>query len=137
MDFTFESIMAFIRANFFYDLRSSVVSICFLIGAFFFFKLLKDNGEKVAKSLKYITLYTTSPNGVIAFNVKEKPSTEVADILDKKYNICVRAGLHCAPLYHKKLGTINQGTVRVSFGYNNEYEDVEKVLIALKEIAKG
>ncbi len=89
------------------------------------------------KSLKYITLYTTSPNGVIAFNVKEKSSTEVADILDKKYNFCVRAGLHCAPLYHKKLGTLKQGAVRVSFGYNNEYEDVEKVLNALKEIAKG
>ena len=55
MDFNFASIMAFIRANFFYDLRSSIVSICFIIGAFFFFKLLKDNGEKLNKSLKYLT----------------------------------------------------------------------------------
>ena len=55
MEFTFESVMAFIRANFFYDLRSSIVSICFLLGAFFMFKLLKDNGEKVNKSLKYLT----------------------------------------------------------------------------------
>ena len=55
MDITFESILAFVRANFFYDLKSSVISICFIIGAFFFFKLLKDNGEKVNKSLKYLT----------------------------------------------------------------------------------
>lgn len=55
MEFTFESIMGFIRANFFYDLKSSIISFCVIIGAFFFFKLLKDNGEKVAKSLKYLT----------------------------------------------------------------------------------
>ncbi len=89
------------------------------------------------RTLKSFELYSTSPNGVIAFNILNKSSTEVADMLDKKYNICVRAGLHCAPLYHKKLGTLKQGAVRVSFGYNNDYDDVEKLIIALKEIAKG
>lgn len=89
------------------------------------------------KTLKSFELYTNSPNGVIAFNILNKSSTDVADLLDKRYNICVRAGLHCAPLYHKKLGTLKQGAVRVSFGYNNDYDDVEKLIIALKEIAKG
>ena len=55
MDFTLESIFGYIRANFFYDLRSTVISSCFLLGIFFLFKLLKDNGEKVNKSLKYLT----------------------------------------------------------------------------------
>lgn len=55
MEFTFESIIGFIRANFFYDFKSSIISLCVIIGAFFFFKLLKDNGEKVAKSLRYLT----------------------------------------------------------------------------------
>lgn len=79
-------------------------------------------------------VYSTEPNGVVSFNLGDRFSTEVADILDNKYGICVRAGLHCAPLYHKKLGTLNQGAIRVSFGWNNGFSDVEKLLIALKEM---
>lgn len=32
--------------------------------------------------------------------------------------IAVRAGLHCAPLAHESAGTIDSGTVRISFGYD-------------------
>ena len=55
MEFNIQSILGFIRANFFYDLRSSVITLCLIFGVFFLFKLLKDNGEKVNKSLKYLT----------------------------------------------------------------------------------
>ena len=54
MDF-FYNVWASIKASYFYDLRSTIVSICVLLGAFFFIKLLKDNGEKVYKSLRYLT----------------------------------------------------------------------------------
>ena len=40
---------------------------------------------------------------------------EAAEILGKK-GIAVRAGLHCAPLAHESAGTLERGTVRVSFG---------------------
>ncbi|MBQ8177651.1 MAG: aminotransferase class V-fold PLP-dependent enzyme [Clostridia bacterium] len=86
------------------------------------------------KKMKNIKLYTNNLNGVIAFNVGDMPSTEVADYLDQKHNICVRAGLHCAPLYHKKLGTLRQGAVRVSFGVNNSRKEVEKVIQALRTL---
>ncbi len=32
--------------------------------------------------------------------------------------ICVRAGLHCAPLAHESAGTLETGTVRLSFGHD-------------------
>ena len=32
--------------------------------------------------------------------------------------IAVRAGLHCAPLAHESAGTLQTGTVRVSFGHD-------------------
>ena len=32
--------------------------------------------------------------------------------------IAVRAGLHCAPVAHESAGTLESGTLRVSFGYN-------------------
>ena len=54
MDFSLDNLWGFIRTNFFYDFRSTIISICVIIGAFFFIKLLKDNGEKVVKSMRYL-----------------------------------------------------------------------------------
>lgn len=42
---------------------------------------------------------------------------EAARILAGK-GIAVRAGLHCAPLAHESAGTLETGTVRVSFGHD-------------------
>ncbi len=42
---------------------------------------------------------------------------ETAEYLAKQ-GIAVRAGLHCAPLAHQSAGTLESGTVRVSFGHD-------------------
>ena len=42
---------------------------------------------------------------------------ELAEKLGHR-GIAVRAGLHCAPLAHESAGTLETGTVRVSFGYD-------------------
>ena len=42
---------------------------------------------------------------------------ELAELLGKR-QIAVRAGLHCAPLAHESAGTLQTGTVRVSFGHD-------------------
>jgi selenocysteine lyase/cysteine desulfurase len=42
---------------------------------------------------------------------------EMAQKLAKR-GIAVRAGLHCAPLAHESAGTLESGTVRVSFGHD-------------------
>ena len=42
---------------------------------------------------------------------------DAAEILAKQ-GIAVRAGLHCAPYAHESAGTLETGTVRVSFGYD-------------------
>lgn len=73
-------------------------------------------------------------NGVIAFNIKDIDSSEVATLLNEKYGICVRGGFHCAPLKHKALGTLNQGAVRVSLSYFNTFSDVQRLIFALKNI---
>ena len=51
--------------------------------------------------------------------------------------IAVRAGLHCAPDAHQKLGTAPDGGVRVSFGAFNGWESAEKIEKELKKIAKS
>ena len=42
---------------------------------------------------------------------------EAAQVLAKR-GIAVRAGLHCAPFAHESAGTLETGTVRVSFGHD-------------------
>lgn len=58
----------------------------------------------------------TGPNqaGTVSF-VPGKDCETAAEQL-AKMGIAVRAGLHCAPLAHESAGTLDTGTVRVSFG---------------------
>lgn len=78
--------------------------------------------------IKDIELYTKKPdkNGfvpVISFNLKNIDSEKTAQILNDRFNIAVRSGLHCAPLAHKCFGTLEKGTVRAvisSFTTQNE-----------------
>ncbi|MGM9604990.1 MAG: aminotransferase class V-fold PLP-dependent enzyme [Faecousia sp.] len=58
----------------------------------------------------------TGPNQ--AATVSFLPETDCQQAADRlaKLGIAVRAGLHCAPLAHESAGTLDTGTVRVSFG---------------------
>jgi hypothetical protein len=56
-------------------------------------------------------------------------------ILDTAYDLAVRAGLHCAALAHRTLGTFPEGTVRVSPGFFNREGEIEDLIRAVSEIA--
>lgn len=71
----------------------------------------------------------------LGINIWDMSSSEVASILNEDYKIAVRPGAHCAPRIHEALGTKEGGIVRFSFSIFNSEEDVEKALIAIKEIA--
>lgn len=58
---------------------------------------------------------------------------QAAAYLDARHRIAVRSGLHCAPAAHKSLGTYSHGTLRVSPGFFNTPEDVDTLLLGLKE----
>lgn len=75
--------------------------------------------------------------GVVSFRIKGIDVHEIAYILDEHYQIAVRAGLHCAPLTHEYLKTLDTGLVRVSFGMYNTFEEVDTFLQALTEIVEG
>ena len=90
------------------------------------------------QQLNNIELYTDSPKfgyytPVISFNVKKMPSEAVAAQLSEK-GICVRAGLQCAPLAHKKIGTIDRGTVRISPSYFTSFREIDCALCAIKNL---
>ena len=50
--------------------------------------------------------------------------------------IAVRAGLHCAPLAHESAGTLDTGTLRISFGHNANRGQTETLLRAVREIVR-
>lgn len=86
--------------------------------------------------MKNIKLYTPYPQiygyaPVLSFNVEGKNSTETAEYLNSK-NIAVRAGFHCSALAHKKLGTADTGTVRVSTGIFNTKNEIKYLVNMLK-----
>lgn len=54
-----------------------------------------------------------NPFGIVAFRLENMQSEMAAFALSEEFNICVRGGLHCAPLMHKALGS--DGLVRASF----------------------
>lgn len=105
-------------------------------------EILKKESELSAyfynklKSIEGVTLYSTlDSKNVFSFNVKNLDSNVVADILNEKYGVCVRAGLHCAPLAHKKLGTLKTGAVRASIDFNNTKHEIDYFARAIKEIS--
>lgn len=73
---------------------------------------------------------------VVALNFRSMDSSEIAYILDSMFDIAVRPGVHCAPLAHKTIGTVEQGAVRFSFGYQTTLEDVKKAVEAIKTIGE-
>ena len=48
--------------------------------------------------------------------------------------IAVRAGLHCAPLAHESAGTLERGTVRISFGHDAAPAQTEALLKAVSKL---
>ncbi|MGE5560517.1 MAG: aminotransferase class V-fold PLP-dependent enzyme [Chloroflexota bacterium] len=74
---------------------------------------------------------------VVSAVVTGRDSGEVALVLDRKYDIAVRSGLHCSPDAHRTLGTLESGTIRFSIGPFNTADEIDAVLAALRNIAAG
>ena len=87
------------------------------------------------QKLPFVKLYgETNPQlktPVLSFNIDNHDSSEVGRYLNS-LNIYLRTRYHCAPLIHKIIGTERIGTVRVSPGYFNTFNDIETFILAIK-----
>lgn len=82
--------------------------------------------------------YTDKPGcqcGVVSVVTADPGCDELAELLGKR-GICVRSGLHCAPLAHESAGTTETGTVRFSFSPFNTACEVRAAAMELKKILK-
>ena len=72
---------------------------------------------------------------VVALNLWDWDSAQVADCLAEEFHIAVRPGAHCAPRLHRRLGTEGQGAVRFSWGWANTEEETRAAAEAVAALA--
>lgn len=92
----------------------------------------------ILSSRQDIRLFTRRPDvryhlPVISFAQQGVASEETAARLDT-FGVATRAGFHCAPLAHKKFGTDDTGTVRLSLGAFNTAQQVEAFSAIVKKL---
>lgn len=86
--------------------------------------------DKLIK-LPYIDIINLeSDSGIVSFNIDGIFSQDVAFYLNK-YNICVRAGNHCAKILKDKTGVKN--SLRVSLYFYNTFEEIDKLVNLLSD----
>jgi len=71
--------------------------------------------------------------GVLSFTVDGEDIGELAAWLDRDRGIALRAGLHCAPAAHRRLGTFPTGTLRVGVGPQTTEDDIDALITALED----
>jgi selenocysteine lyase/cysteine desulfurase len=73
--------------------------------------------------------------GVVSVSHPDFEPQVLSALLDEHFGIQTRAGLHCAPRIHERLGTLaGGGTVRFSVGPFNTADDIDAAVAALREI---
>lgn len=96
-------------------------------------KLRKYAMEKLITIPYLDILNIESDSAIIAFNVNDIFSQDVAYYLNK-YNICVRAGNHCAKILKNETGVKN--SLRISFYFYNTEEEIDELIDLLKNKEK-
>lgn len=84
--------------------------------------------EKLSKVPNIIIYNNSSESGIITFNIKDIFPQDVSVYLNK-YNICVRAGNHCAKILKDELGIKN--TCRISLYFYNTKEEIDYLVKVL------
>lgn len=71
---------------------------------------------------------------IISVTVDGMEPTDIGFLLDMRYGILTRTGLHCAPGAHAAIGTLPTGTIRFAMGFANSTADVDTAMYALAHI---
>lgn len=102
---------------------------------------VKIKGEHLKKYLKnkllecenYSIYDSRGSIPIISISHKHTNCERVCEQLSK-YGISTRGGIHCAPLAHRAMGTVDGGTVRISMGYFNTEKDIDVLIEVLRKI---
>lgn len=89
------------------------------------------NNRKVITYNKSFDYAKVAP--VVSFNIDGVYSEDLVAKLNK-YGIMTRGGLHCSPLAHTTMNTIENGTVRVVPGAFNTINDINYLLNVIRKL---
>lgn len=114
-------------------------------GALYLKNRMGESAQKVIKltqilheglaRINGVALYSKpNPFGIVCFSLENLQSELAAFKLSDEYSICVRGGLHCAPLMHQALKS--EGLIRASVCSFNSQNECEVFLHAVSQISK-
>ncbi len=97
------------------------------------FSLYERLYEGLSKN-KRVKVYAENPDinsymPVLSFNFKDIPSAKTVNVLNN-LGFALRGGLHCAPTAHNAIGTLPEGTARVSVCAFNTKEEIQALINA-------
>jgi len=112
--------------------------------------IMKINISEIEKRIKILTGFAldglhgineleiknfNSAHGIVSFIHRKIPVDEIVLAFDRA-GIAVRGGLHCAPGAHKCIGTFPEGTVRMSFSYFTNEDEIGAAFEILKRFER-
>ncbi len=83
----------------------------------------------------FISPLSDLQTGVLSFRLRGM-DVETAAVQLSRQGIALRAGLHCAPLAHRSAGTLQTGTLRLSFSAFNTEGEVEQAVAAVRGLIR-
>lgn len=100
-------------------------------------RLLRRAAEGLSQ-LSELEVYCSDScqSGVLSFRSRRIDPSDLCQMLAGR-GVCLRGGLHCAPLAHRSGGTLPEGTARLSVSAFTTPAEVEKFLQILKELLKS
>jgi cysteine desulfurase family protein len=100
-------------------------------------EMLRDGLKEIEGVILYCQDDLTNHIAVLCFNIEGMEALNTGTMLDVDYSIATRTGLHCAPLVHEQLGTVDiHGAVRFGVGPFNTEDHIKKAVEAVREIAE-
>lgn len=87
--------------------------------------LMKEMAVRELENIQNLKVFShEKQTGVLSLLPLDRDPVVFGEQISEQYNIALRAGLHCAPVAHSAAGTLETGTIRISFGPFNSREDV-------------
>ena len=99
-------------------------------------EILWENIKKINGVKMYGPAAVQDRTAVLSFTIGEMDSAQISFRLEREFGIVTRAGLHCTPLAHRTIGTLQLGTCRLSPGFFNTEGEMEAVIRAIATLAK-
>ena len=94
------------------------------------------DGLLALPGLRVVSPGTAGGAPIVTFVAEDVEAGELAGRLDR-LGVACRAGLHCAPLAHRVIGTYETGAVRLSLGWSSSADDVDLALGAVERALTG